>query len=299
MPQAQQLIETTVSWLLSHGLRILVIVVLVVVAVFLARRIISRVFRPLVGNRESEMAKRAQTLRSLVGYTANITLIVVGVIAVLSELGINIGPVLAAAGIVGVAVGFGSQQLVQDVISGFFMLMEDQIRVGDVIETGGRSGVVEGITLRTTKLRDLAGNVHFVRNGGIDVVTNMTKEFSFYVFDVGVAYREDVDEVIEVLRGVDAELRADPDYQADILAPLEVLGLDRFDDSAVVVKARTKTRPGKQWRMGREFNRRLKLAFDARQIEIPFPHVVVYAGQGKDGTAPALPVAVATGARPV
>jgi small conductance mechanosensitive channel len=287
MSNLQGLTEAITAWIVTHGLRILVALVLGATALYLCRRIVFRVFQPLVHASEAEMRKRAETLRSLVRSLVTVTLILVTAIVVLSELGIDIGPVLAAAGIVGIAVGFGAQQLVQDVISGFFILMEDQIRVGDVIETAGRSGLVESVSLRTTKLRDLAGNVHFIRNGKIDVVTNMTKEFSFYVLEVGVAYGTDVDAVFDALRDTDAELRADPVFGGDVLEPLEVLGLDRFADSALLIKARLKTRPSKQWRVGREFNRRLHLTFAARDIEIPYPQVTVRTA------SPAAPVAAA------
>ena len=155
-----------------------------------------------------------------------------------------------------------------------------------MVEIAGKSGFVENVNLRMTVLRDLVGNVHYVRNGEITVVTNMTKEFSRYVFDVGVAYREDVDEVITVLKQIDEEMRKDPQYGPDILEPLEVLGLDRFSDSAIIIRVRTKTKPSCQWAVGREFNRRMKKKFDELGIEIPFPHVTLYMGQGKDGSAP-------------
>ncbi|MEN6337151.1 MAG: mechanosensitive ion channel family protein, partial [Phycisphaerales bacterium] len=146
--------------------------------------------------------------------------------------------------------------------------------------------------LRMVVLRDLSGNVHYVRNGKIDVVTNMTKDYSRYVFDIGVAYREDVDEVIRVIRQVDEEFRSDDQFSPDVLEPLEILGLDQFADSAVIIKARIKTRPCKQWSVGREFNRRLKKRFDEKNIEIPFPHVTLYMGQDKAGQAPALKLAM-------
>jgi small-conductance mechanosensitive channel len=210
----------------------------------------------------------------------------------LKKLGVEIGPILAAAGIVGLAVGFGAQSLVKDVISGFFILLEDQIRVGDVVQVSGKGGLVERINLKTTILRDLAGNVHYVPNGNIDVVTNMTKEYSRYVFDIGVAYREDVDEVVEVIREIDGELRNDPAFKDDIIEPIEVLGLDQFADSALIIKARTTTKPIKQWYVAREFNRRLKKKFDERNIEIPFPHITLYMGQDKKGQSAPLHVAV-------
>jgi len=168
--------------------------------------------------------------------------------------------------------------MVKDVISSFFILLDDQIRVGDVVQIAGKGSLVENINLRMTILRDLAGNVHYVRNGEIDVVTNMTKEYSRYVFDVGVAYREDVDEVIEVIKQVDEDLRNDPQFKDDILEPVEILGLDQFADSAIIIKARTKTKPIKQWAVGREFNKRLKQLFDEKDIEIPFPHITLYMG---------------------
>jgi small conductance mechanosensitive channel len=219
-----------------------------------------------------------------------LVVMIIAVIMILGEFGIQIGPILAAAGIVGVAIGFGSQYLVQDVISGFFILLQDQIRVGDVVIIGGKGGLVEKVSLKNTVLRDLSGNVHFIRNGTIDVVTNMTKDFSQYVFEIGVAYRENVDEVIEVAKAVDEDLRNDDEYKDDILEPLEVLGLDKFADSALIIKARTKTRPIKQWRVAREFNRRLKIAFDEKGIEIPFPHVTLYMGEDKKGGAPPMHV---------
>jgi moderate conductance mechanosensitive channel len=217
--------------------------------------------------------------------TLNVVILAVSAAVVLGEIGVKIGPILAAAGVIGLAVGFGAQNLVQDVISGFFILLEDQIRVGDVIQTAGKGGLVEKVNLRMVVLRDLHGNVHYIRNGKIDIVTNMTRDFSRFVFDIGVAYREDVDEVIEVIKAIDEEMRADPVFGPDILEPIEILGLDRFADSAVIVRARTKTKPIKQWNVGREFNRRIKKRFDELGIEIPFPHQTVYFGQAKDGSA--------------
>ena len=282
--------ESVIEWLLGHGTSIVITVVVAVLARVVAGAIVRRLFARWTKSQDSEMKKRSDTLSGLVANVVSTTIFVTAVVMVLSELGVDVGPVLAAAGIVGVAIGFGSQQLVQDVISGFFILLEDQVRVGDVIQTAGHSGLVEKVTLRTIKLRDLSGNVHYVRNGRVDVVSNMTKDYSFYVFDIGVSYREDVDEVVEVIKHVDQQLREDAAFASDILEPIEVLGLDQFAESAVVIKARIKTKPIQQWRVGREFNRRLKIAFDARNIEIPFPHVTVYVGQDKQGNAPALPV---------
>lgn len=229
---------------------------------------------------------RAKTLLPLARTVfMGLLMIVVGLI-VLSEIGVDIAPLLAGAGVIGLAVGFGSQKLVQDVITGAFILFENTISVGDVVNVGGHSGVVEALTIRSLRLRDLSGSVHTIPFSTVDKITNLTKDFSFAVFDVGVAYREDTDAVTEVLKEVGAGMQADPEYGPLILEPLEIFGVDRFADSAVIIKARLKTQPLKQWMVGREFNRRMKKAFDARGIEIPFPHVTLWFGEDKDGQAP-------------
>jgi len=277
---------------IGTGARIFGIAIVTFIALKLSHALSSWILSMFRKKDDIEFTKRTDTLVSMIRSVAIVLILAVGSLTILSELDIDIGPILAAAGIVGIAVGFGSQQLVQDVISGFFILIEDQIRVGDVVEIVGKSGLVEKITLRMIVMRDLAGNVHFIRNGQINIVTNMTKDFSYYVFDVGVSYREDVDEVIGVIRQVDENLRNDPGFAGDILEPIEILGLDRFADSAIIIKARTKTMPIQQWRVGREFNRRLKKAFDECHIEIPFPHVTLYMGEDKNGRAPGLNVSI-------
>jgi small conductance mechanosensitive channel len=231
-------LEQAKSWLLTSGLQIVLTLVLAFVALRLAN-VLARKLSSFLQKRKDdvEFQKRADTLSSVIRYALDIVIIGVAAIMIMGELGIEIGPILAAAGIVGLAVGFGAQSLVKDVISGFFILLEDQIRVGDVIQAAGKGGLVERVNLRMTVLRDLSGNVHFIPNGQIDLVTNMTKEYSRYVFDVGVAYREDVDEVIGVIKEVDENLRKDPEYRDDIIEPIEVLGLDQFADSAIVIVA--------------------------------------------------------------
>lgn len=281
------------EWIVKEGLRIFLILILTLVVIKVVQLLMDKLFHRLFRNQKDdiEIQKRSDTLKSVIRNIINITIVVVAVMMILDQLGVEIGPILAAAGVVGIAVGFGAQQLVKDIIQGFFILLDDQIRVGDVVQIADKGGLVENVNLRMITLRDLAGNVHFVRNGEITVVTNMTKEYSRYVFDIGVAYRENVDEVIEVVKQVDAELRDDPEFKNDILEPIEILGLDQFADSAVIIKARTKTLPIRQWAVGREFNRRLKKKFDELDIEIPFPHVTLYPGQNKDGTAPPLNIA--------
>ncbi len=198
---------------------------------------------------------------------------------IMQELGVNITPLLTAAGIGGLAIGFGAQNLVRDVITGFFLILEDQIHVGDVVTIDGTSGLVQAVKLRTVVLRDLSGTVHVIPNGAISTLSNMTKEFSYYVMDVGVAYKEDTDHVVDVLREVGEDLEGDQNFSGHILEPLEILGVNDFGDSAVTIKVRIKTVPLKQWMIGRELRRRIKKAFDARGIEIPFPHMSLYFGE--------------------
>lgn len=223
--------------------------------------------------------KRVTTLVGLLQTLAHVVVwAVVGVVS-LDQIGVDITPILAGAGIIGLAVGFGAQNLVRDLISGFFLVLENQVRVGDVAIVNGTGGLVEAITFRTTVLRDLAGVVHVFPNGTINTLSNMTKGWSGYVIDVGVAYKEDTDRVVQVMREVAEELRQDPAYAYRILEPMEVFGVDDFGESEVTIKARFKTLPIEQWNVGREYRRRLKKAFDARGIEIPFPHHSLYVGE--------------------
>ncbi len=223
--------------------------------------------------------KRVATLVGLLRTIAMVLLWAVVLVIVLDQIGLDVTPILAGAGIVGLAVGFGAQNIVRDLISGFFMVLEDQVRVGDVAIVNGTGGLVEAITFRTIVLRDLAGVVHVFPNGTINTLSNMTKVWSGYVIDVGVAYKEDTDHVAEVMRRVAEELRQDPALGPMILEPIEIFGVDDFADSAVVIKARLKTYPIQQWNVGREYRRRLKKAFDAEGIEIPFPHRSIYVGE--------------------
>lgn len=266
------------------AINVLVILTLMLLALGAARIVSTRLFAVFQKRKEDmEFLKRADTLRSVVRYILNLTIITVALVMILGELKIDIAPVLATAGIVGLAVGFGAQALVQDVIAGFFILLDDQIRVGDVVEIAGKSGLVEKVDLRMTTLRDMSGNVHYVRHGKIDFVTNMTKDFSHFVFDIPIAYHEDVDRVARVIQKVHEELRGDPAFSQDIIAPMEMLGLDRFTESAIVLRARTTTRPIQQWRVAREFNRRLKIAFDEQNIEMPFREITVHMGRDRQG----------------
>jgi small-conductance mechanosensitive channel len=227
----------------------------------------------------SEAEKRAKTLGKIINSIGFVLVMGVTIMLILDEFGINIMPIITGAGIAGLAVGFGAQNLVRDVISGFFLILEDQIRVGDVARINGTGGTVEAIRLRTTILRDINGTVHIFPNGEIKAVANMTKEFSYYVINVGIAYKENVDLVMEVLKAIGTELEQDPEFGGFILDPLEILGVDDFENSQVTIKIRIKTKPLKQWVVGRELRRRIKNTFDSKGIVIPFPHLSVYFGE--------------------
>ncbi|MFQ5662600.1 MAG: mechanosensitive ion channel family protein [Terriglobia bacterium] len=272
------------GWLVGSGLRILLVlggafVLTRVLHLLIARLPLFVVPRTGPLAQVAEQQKRATTITRLLRMISTVVVMSIAVLIVLRELGVDITPILTGAGIAGLAFGFGAQHLVRDIISGFFLIVEDQVRVGDVAIINGKGGLVEAIRLRTIVLRGLDGTVHIFPNGAISELSNMTKDFSYYVIDLGVAYKENVDRVMEVLKEVGAELQADPEYADKILAPLEILGVDAFADSAVVIKARIKTAPIQQWTVGRELRRRIKHAFDARGIEIPFPHLSIYFGE--------------------
>lgn len=237
--------------------------------------------------RDAQAARsaRVRTLLPMLRTLLTVVIVVVVALITLSEIGVNIAPLLAGAGVIGLAIGFGSQRLVQDLITGVFLLMEDALAVGDVVSVGGQSGVVEGLSIRSIRLRSLDGTVHIIPFSAVTMVSNMTKDFAFAVFDVGVAYHEDTDRVVEVLKKTAEQMRAEGRWAAVIREPLEILGVDRFADSAVVIRARFRTNAGSQWAVTREFNRRYKKAFDEAGIEIPFPYRKVVVAS-EDGSPP-------------
>ena len=225
-----------------------------------------------------EAEKRIITLTSIIHGLIKIILWVIFIMIILQKFGINIAPILAGAGIIGLAVGFGAQELVRDFISGFFIILENHIRSGDVAIINGTGGLVEKIEFRTTTLRDFSGVVHIFQNGKISDISNMTKDWSAMVFDIGVAYKENPQVVMDLMKQVGDELYNDPEFKDKIIEPMEIFGLDKFADSAIIIKARLKTKPIQQWAVGREYRKRLKYAFDQHNIEIPFPHTTVYWG---------------------
>lgn len=238
----------------------------------LAARLI-RVFRSRVAAhiRNAEEARRAETLARVFRYLSTVVISLIAGMLILSELGISVAPILGAAGVVGLAVGFGAQSLVKDYVAGFFLLLENQVTKGDVIEVAGKSGTVEDVTLRYIQLRDYEGNVHFVPNGLITTVTNMSRGHAYAVMDIGVAYAADLAAVYAALRAVAAGLRADPAFAPSIEDALEISGVERLDGSSVQLRCRLKVQPLEQWRIRREFLERLKGEFDRQGIALPPP----------------------------
>ncbi|MEE2654553.1 MAG: mechanosensitive ion channel domain-containing protein [Pseudomonadota bacterium] len=261
------------------------VIILLAISVMIWEMISAAVERYL-SRIEGDVSARAKTLLPLLRTAILVVLVTLVVMVTLSELGLNIGPLLAGAGVIGLAVGFGAQTLVKDIITGLFILIEDHISVGDVVKVGSHSGLVEKLTLRTIQLRDPGGTVHVIPFSEVTTIENLTKDFSRYVFDVGIAYRENTDRVVDVLHELGEKLLKDEHYGELILEPLEVLGVDSFGDNAVVIKARITTKPAKQWVVGREFNRRIKNRFDELGIEMPFPHRTIYFGEDVSGNAP-------------
>lgn len=284
-----------------YGLVVTVLHVVIILALtWLALRLSRRLLARLRVHMQHEVAdferiKRLDTLERVFRYVATVVITLVGTMLVLSEVGISIAPILATAGVLGIAIGFGAQSLVKDYFNGFFLLLENQVRVGDVIEVAGKGGLVEEMTLRYLRLRDYEGSVHTIPNGIVDTVTNRSRGFAFALLDIGVAYREDIDEVYAVMREVAAEMRADPELGERILEDLEIAGVDQWGDSAVVIRCRFKVKPLEQWGVKRAFLYRLKKAFDAAGIEIPYPHLTLYAGQNKQGQAAPLPLVLQRG----
>ncbi len=282
----KDIVRNTMAWAVQAIPKVLVILLLAFVLIRLLDFVAKKVAQRSQAEEDAEdpgssreREKRVATLIDIVKTTGKIAIWTLVIILLLMQVGVDVAPLIAGAGIIGLAVGFGAQELVRDLITGFFILLENQIRNGDVAIINGTGGVVEAIGMRTTRLRDLSGTVHVFQNGKIGSLSNMTKDWSAMVFDIGVAYKEDTDRVVGVIERVASDLKADPEFAAKIIADLEIFGVDSFGDSAVIIKARLKTQPIEQWAVGREFKRRLKKAFDAEGIEIPFPHRTLYWGE--------------------
>jgi len=268
----------------ASGLRIVLILLAAWLAMSIARRSI-RALRLRIATRfdDPEAVRRAETLGRVFRYLASVVIAIIAAMLVLAEIGISVAAILGAAGVVGLAVGFGAQSLVKDFFTGFFLLLENQIRQGDVVKLGDHSGLVEEVTLRYVRLRDYDGNVHFVPNGTISSVVNMSRGYAQAVVAVGVGYEQDLDRAMEVMRQVGVGLRADPAHAHRILDDLEVAGVERWADSSVILRARFRVAALEQWTVRREYLLRLKRAFDDHGIEIPFPQLTVRAAASEGG----------------
>jgi small conductance mechanosensitive channel len=284
----------SVSWLVTSPLGIDVLTRAVVIALTISGTIVvvqisktltEYFIRPktTVPGAIPGVSRKLRTMVPLIQTVLKVGVILAAALVILEQLNVATGPMLTGVGIFGLAVGFASQSLIKDVINGLFILFEDSLSVGDVVNLRGIGGSVEKVTLRAVTIRDLSGGVHIIPNSTLDMITNLTKDFGRYLLDVSVAYREDVDTVIAILCEIDEGMRQDPAYARDMLEPIEIMGLDNFAESALVIRARLKTTAGQQWRLGREFKRRIKITFDERGIEIPFPHRTIYWGMPKDG----------------
>jgi small-conductance mechanosensitive channel len=277
----------SISWesLIISSLRVTIILLFGWFCMLVLQRVLRSLEQRLIkqskeaGEPPSESDKRIETIVRLVRQAAMIGIwLTVGLVA-LKEIGVQIGPILASAGVLGLAVGFGAQNLVRDVISGFFFILENQVRVGDVAIVNGTGGLVERINFRTIVLRDLSGTVHIFPNGTVNTLSNLTNNWSAYVFDIGVAYKENTDQVVEVMKEVGSAMMRDSEFGPMMLEEPEIFGVDKLDNSAVIIKGRLKTKPIRQWQVGREYLRRIKHAFDDNNIEIPFPHQTLYFGE--------------------
>lgn len=272
------------------GARIIGIVLVALLAMSVSRRALKALRgRIAVRQDDPEAIKRGVTINRVLLYLTTVVISLIAFIAVLSEFGVSVAPFLGAAGIVGLAVGFGAQSLVKDYVTGLFLLLENQIRLGDVVQLGEHSGTVEEVTLRYVRLRDYSGNVYFIPNGTITTVINMSRGFSNAVIDIGVTYAADLDQVMQVMREVAAQLRLDPRFAPQILDDLEIAGVQDWADSSVKIRARIRVVAQSQWAVRRAYLMRLKQGFDAHGIEIPFPQLTVHrnhvTGPTPDGPA--------------
>jgi len=284
--KAAKLAKTEVlrQWFLSHGIRILFIIIGYVAIIFLVKFLTRKFVNPEQDedrSTRSEREKRSDTIATIINTTSWIFSGVIVLFMILKELSFNLTPLLAGAGVAGIAIGFGAQSLIRDFVQGFFILAEDQLRIGDVVKLGEHSGVVEKITLRTTRLRGLDGYVHIIPNGEIKTVVNMTHGWSRALVDVDVAYKEDLDRVIAIMENVAAGLQKEEKYKESIIEKPQVLGVEKLGDSGITIRLIVKTIPQKQWEIKRELKKRIKKAFDAAGITIPFPQLTLH---GEIGT---------------
>lgn len=269
------------GWLASHGLRILLVAVLGYALQVFVRRLVPRIIRHTIvepvaeETKRQEADKRAIILSNVIVHISAWVVIVIATFMILSELGLDITPILAGAGVVGIAVGLGAQTLVRDIISGLFILLENQYAKGDVVNVAGIGGLVEQVSLRRTILRDLDGTVHSVPNGEIRIASNLTRDWSRVNMNISVSYGADLDRVIQVINSVGEEMSQDPEFGPMIISPPRVLRVDAFEDSGIAIKILGDTKPIRQWDVMGELRKRIKKAFDEARIEMSYPHRVV------------------------
>lgn len=272
--------DKLIPWLLNHGVKIVIIIIAAIVLYLIVSRAIRRIVRiSVAADKESTpeaRQKREFTLIRIFNWTNRIVFFLLGGLMMLQEAGIPVGPLLAGAGIVGIAVGFGGQYIIRDILSGFFIIFENQYRIGDVVSFDKTSGVVEDISLRLTTLRDMDGTVHYVPHGEIKIVSNLSKDYAYINMNIGISYNADLDHVIKVANEVGLQLASDPQWKSLINKPPQFLRVDKFEDSAVIIKITGETQPLKQWEVNGELRKRLKFAFDKEGIEIPFPQRVIH-----------------------
>ncbi len=273
------------AWLLPRLLRIALVMAVAMVLLRVLRAMVPPLVRRYLTSRREdadpgEVEKRSRTLESVAVTAFSWVIITIAFFVILAELGLNIAPILAGAGVAAVAIGFGAQNLIRDILAGIFILLEDHYRVGDVVKIAGIGGLVEDINLRRTVLRDLDFVVHVIPNGEVRIASNYTKEKSRVNLNISVAYRTDLDHAIAVLNRVGKELSEDPYFGPLITQPLQVLRVDAFEDSGIAIKVLGETKPIRQWEVAGEYRKRVKKAFDQEGIEIPFPHRTIYWGEG-------------------
>lgn len=266
-----------INWLSTSGIKIAVILVVAWISLRILHSVIHRAVKQTVTHTyhirgEDAIDKRVNTIHKVLYSLLHSVVWLVVLLIILSEFNVNIGPFLAAAGVAGLAIGFGAQYLIRDLIAGIFIIMEDQYRQGDVVKVGGIAGLVEEITLRTTTLRDLDGTEHHVPNGEITTTSNFTKLYARAHLNIGIAYESNLEKAMDILNRIGKEMANDEKWKAEIIKPIEVLGVEDFADSAVIIKVLGDTKPIKQWDVMREYRKRVKLVFDKEGIEIPYPH---------------------------
>jgi small conductance mechanosensitive channel len=280
-----ELFKTISSWLTTSWIKVIGILITLIILSQMSKWIekwLERFIPEKDSLQAAEAKKRTQTLGNILRHALLIVITFIAVLTILGELGIQLGPLLATAGIGAVALGFGAQSLVKDVISGFFIILENQYRIGDAVDVAGVSGLVESVSLRKTVLRDLEGRVHTIPNGEIKVATNLSKEWSRAVVDIGISYREDIDQIITLLSEIGKELAEEEPYKSAILEPMQILGVEQFKESEIIIRMIVKTVPLKQWEVSRELRRRIKNRFDEKGIQIPFPHRLLFWGDKEE-----------------